>query len=82
MSDRDFSSGALHSDGNFDRSGFALRFQLAFRPQPIRKVVAGIASPIQVEFISAVLDLFWIRIMYAVGTLRRVFFLMFHIFSF
>ena len=67
------------SHENFVPSGFARSFQLAFRPQPILTVVAGVASAIQVEFISAVLDLFWIRIVFVGGTLLVLFFVMFHI---
>ena len=76
------SHGAPHSQKSFYRSGFALLLQLAFRSQPIITIVAGVASPIQIKFVSAMRDLFRIRIAFAVGALLVLIFGMFHILSF
>ena len=59
--------GAFPSQENFGRSRLALRFQLVFCPQPVLEVVAMVAAPVQIKFISAVLDLFRVRILFAVG---------------
>jgi len=71
--------GASLSQKNFGRSRCARHFQLAFRPQPVLAVVAGIATPIQIKFISAMLDLFRIRLGSAVGGLMLRMFVMFHV---
>lgn len=73
--------GAPHSQKCFYRSGFALLPQLAFHSQPIIKIVARVASPIQIKFASAMLDLFRISITFAVGALLVLIFVTFHILS-
>src|ERR1017187_337216 len=75
-------NGTPDSQENFARRGFPLRFQFAFRPQPIVKVVAGVAAPVQIKLVSTMLDRFWVRIMFAVGTLLVLIFVMFHILYF
>jgi hypothetical protein len=69
--------GAPCSQDKFARRGFTLRFQLALCSQPVIKVVAGVASPIQIKLISAMLDLFRFRILFAVGAWLVWMFVMF-----
>lgn len=71
--------GAQCSQDKFAWRGSALRFQLALCSKPIIKIVAGVASPIQIKLISAMLDLFRFRILFAVGAWLVWMFVMFHI---
>ena len=71
--------GAPCSQDKFARRGYALRFQFSLCLKPIIKVVAGVASPIQIKLISAMLDLFRFRVLFAVGAWLVWMFVMLHV---
>ena len=61
----EFNLGGSQSPTNYDASSLAILLHFAFRLQPVFGVMAVLAPALQIEFVGAAFDHFWIWSVFA-----------------